>query len=194
MADALKVLWKEFIVLKKINQTWFILIPILFLTVNLSFISIIFIPNGHYFMEMEFGILYLIFIELINILLILIIGITTKNKYAKIASSRSINLYIISDLINLAFFSVVYIFNNSFCFEDSKYYDINLVFKFAVIFPILAIVILINTHKSPFDIIEAETEIIMGYHLEHSGFWFGLFVLVEYIHIFVFSFVIAIIL
>ena len=193
LADALKVLWKEFISLKNTKQVYFVLLPILFLVINLSLVSLFFIPNGYYFLEMEFGILYLIFIELINIILILFIGVSTKNKYAKIASSRSINLYIIADIINLAFFSIIYLQTNSFSFTDLKFYDINSIGKFLIILPIIIIVILINTHKSPFDIIEAETEIIMGYHLEHSGFWFGLFVLVEYIHIFMFSFIMALI-
>ena len=177
--------------MKKTNKSFYILLPVLFFSINLSLISIIFIPQGYYFMEMEFGILYVIFIEILNVICILFIGVTTKNKYALIASSRTINYYIISDIINLAFFSIVYIFTNSFCLEDLKFYDIGLLLKFFLIFPLIILFILLNTHKSPFDIIEAETEIIMGYHLEYSGFWFGIFVLIEYLHIFTFSFIIA---
>lgn len=191
LSDALKVLLKEFLVLKKVNKTFYILIPILFLSINLSLISIFFIPNGYYFIDQEFSILYVIIVEILNIIAILIIGITTKNKYAIIASSRSINLYLVADVINLAFFSLVYFYTNSFALQDLKFYTLDLSLKYLLIFPIIIIIALINTHKSPFDIIEAETEIIMGYHLEYSGFWFGIFVLVEYIHIFIFSFIIA---
>lgn len=123
--------------------------------------------------------------------MILIIGTTTKNKYAIIASSRSINIYIISDIINLTFFSIVYLQTNSFSLQDMNLYSIGYLGKYFLFWPVIILIILINTHKSPFDIIEAETEIIMGYHLEYSGFWFGIFVLVEYIHIFVFSFIMA---
>lgn len=191
LTDALKVLFKEFVVLKKVNKFFYTLIPIIFLTINLSLISIVFIPKGFYFLEQEFSILYLIFVEIFNIFLILIIGFTTKNKYAVIASSRSLNLYLIADIINLAFFSIVYFQTSSFSFQDLNKYDFNSVFKYMLFFPVIVIIILINTHKSPFDIIEAETEIIMGYHLEYSGFWFGIFVLIEYIHIFIFSFIMA---
>lgn len=135
--------------------------------------------------------MYIIIIEIFNIILILIIGVSTKNKYAIIASSRSINIYLISDIINLAFFSLVYLQINSFSLQDFKLHNIGDLGKNALFIPIILLIILINTHKSPFDIIEAETEIIMGYHLEYSGFWFGIFVLVEYIHIFIFSFIMA---
>lgn len=51
LTDALKVLLKEFIVLKKVNKSFYILIPVLFLSINLSLISIIFIPNSYYFID-----------------------------------------------------------------------------------------------------------------------------------------------
>lgn len=114
--------------------------------------------------------MYIIIIEIFNIILILIIGVSTKNKYAIIASSRSINIYLISDIINLAFFSLVYLQINSFSLQDFKLHNIGDLGKNALFIPIILLIILINTHKSPFDIIEAETEIIMGYHLEYSGF------------------------
>ena len=180
-------------VLKNSNQFFFIIIPILFLGVNLSLVSLFFSPQGYFFIEMEYGFLFIIFIELLNIILILIIGVTTKNKYAIIASSRSINFYIITDIVNMAFFTLIYKYTNSFSLSDLKFYDITLIGKFFLIMPIIILILLMNTHKSPFDIIEAETEIIMGYHLEYSGFWFGIFVLVEYIHIFIFSFLMALI-
>lgn len=114
LADALKVLLKEFFILKKVNKSFYILLPIFFLFINLLLVSLIFIPNGYYLFEQEFSLLYLIIIEILNIITILIIGITTKNKYVLIASSRSINLYLISDIINLAFFSIIYLNTNSF--------------------------------------------------------------------------------
>lgn len=51
LTDSLKVLLKEFLVLKKVNKTFYIFIPIIFLSINLSLISIFFIPNGYYFID-----------------------------------------------------------------------------------------------------------------------------------------------
>jgi NADH-quinone oxidoreductase subunit H len=54
--------------------------------------------------------------------------------------------------------------------------------------PYFLVFFLISTAKAPFDIVEAETEIIMGYHVEYSGFLFGLFVLIEYFHVLILSY------
>ena len=51
LTDALKVLLKEFIVLKKVNKVFYIFIPVIFLFLNLSLISILFIPKGYYFID-----------------------------------------------------------------------------------------------------------------------------------------------
>lgn len=51
LTDALKVLLKEFIVLKKVNKVFYIFIPITFLFLNLSLIAILFVPKGYYFID-----------------------------------------------------------------------------------------------------------------------------------------------
>ena len=53
---------------------------------------------------------------------------------------------------------------------------------------------LLDVNKVPFDLVEAESELIMGYHVEYSGFLFGLFVLVEYLHLFFFIYVLSLLL
>jgi NADH:ubiquinone oxidoreductase subunit H len=54
--------------------------------------------------------------------------------------------------------------------------------------PILIYFILIEINKVPFDFQEAESELIMGYTNEYVGFLFGVYVLIEYLHIFIYSY------
>lgn len=54
--------------------------------------------------------------------------------------------------------------------------------------PIIVYFILLEINKVPFDFQEAESELIMGFTNEYSGFLFGVFVLIEYLHIFIFSY------
>jgi NADH-quinone oxidoreductase subunit H len=54
------------------------------------------------------------------------------------------------------------------------------------------ITFLLETNRAPFDLAEAESEIVAGYTVEYGGFYFGLYYLGEYLHLFFFSLVISI--
>jgi NADH-quinone oxidoreductase subunit H len=56
---------------------------------------------------------------------------------------------------------------------------------------ILSITFLLETNRAPFDLAEAESEIVAGYFVEYGGFYFGLYYLGEYLHLFFFSLVIS---
>ena len=57
--------------------------------------------------------------------------------------------------------------------------------------PILFLVFLLEINKVPFDFQEAESELIMGYTTEYMGFLFGIYVLIEYLHIFIYSYILV---
>jgi NADH-quinone oxidoreductase subunit H len=65
--------------------------------------------------------------------------------------------------------------------------EVPLFIIFYSIYSILIIVTLMEINRSPFDLVEAENELISGYHVELGGFFFGLFYLAEYFHLFFFS-------
>lgn len=64
---------------------------------------------------------------------------------------------------------------------------------FIPILPVILFLFLIDINKVPFDLVEAESELIMGYHIEYTGFLFGLFVLIEYLHLFFFIYLLHLI-
>ena len=114
-----------------------------------------------------------------------------KNKYTNIAGLRIINGTIVYEIFLTIFFLIfvflfsnnsIYAFNNNYIF----YYKI-ITYFFLVIMYIS--VFLINLNKVPYDLIEAETEIIMGYTVEHSGFLFGSLLMIEYLHLIFWTFI-----
>jgi NADH-quinone oxidoreductase subunit H len=66
-------------------------------------------------------------------------------------------------------------------FQDSFYWHI---FIFLPIFPILIVSFLLETNRIPFDVVEAESELVAGYTTEYGGFFFVLFYLSEYFHLY----------
>ena len=64
-------------------------------------------------------------------------------------------------------------------------------FVFSFSFSLILIVVLMEVNRSPFDLNEAESELVSGYHIEYGAFFFGLFYLGEYFHLFFFSVIIV---
>ena len=196
IADALKVLWKEFVLLFNVNSFYFLLLPVLYLNINLLFfINIYWFSNTSLF-NVEYNVVFFIIINILLHILIILVGFFIKNKYTVIASSRLINIAFSTELFVLLIDTFIYFLVKSFSF--SKFFTIknysSLLYLSIVIIPLLLIFFLLETAKTPFDIVEAETEIIMGYHVEYSGFLFGLFVLAEYFHVFTSIYVLTLIL
>lgn len=196
IADALKVFFKDYLLLFHTNKYFFFLMPILFLNLNLLFWSNIIFFNNCLYIQIEYNILFLMFFSLCSNLFIFFVGIFSKNKYTILTSNRLLNLLFINEIFLSSFFLFIFIYFNSFNFNKIlllKFNNVNM-FIFIIILPLLLFLFLMDINKVPFDLIEAESELIMGYHIEYSGFMFGLFVLVEYLHLFFFLYFIQLLL
>ena len=134
----------------------------------------------------------LILSVLINFFIILI-GINSNNKYATLASMRAVlSLFCLELLLSLMFLNV-YIYSNSFNFSymfiiQQEYW---LLSAFLLVLSNILIVTLLEINRAPFDLTEAESELISGFHVEYGAFFFGLFYLGEYFHLFFFSVVLT---
>lgn len=195
LADAVKVLIKESIYLFGVNKIFFFLLPISFLNLNcLLVLNIIWANNTSYY-SIEYNILFFIIIEIMSHIIIMITGIILKNKYTLIASSRSLNITFIAELFTTTLLSIVFIVFNTFSINFllvtlNNYYKTILLLP---MIPLFVFLFLVSNGKVPFDLIEAETEIIMGYHVEYSGFLSAIYILVEYIHVLFFLYFLFII-
>ncbi len=189
IADALKMFLKGCLVPNRANQFFFLFYPSLVLAVcYLFWLNSLWGINLMYF-ELEYNIIYTNIISgLINFFIILV-GVFSLNKYATLAALRTVvMLFCLELLLGLFLLNIVAYsnsFNFSFLFLIQEEYP--LAFCFFFINSIILIVILMEVNRSPFDLNEAESELISGYHVEYGAFFFGLFYLGEYFHLFFFS-------
>jgi NADH:ubiquinone oxidoreductase subunit H len=88
-------------------------------------------------------------------------------------------------LITLLYLCIIFLINSlniaTVCSYQGEY---PLLLNLVVILNIIIILILLEVNKSPFDLTEAETELVTGFHTEYGAFFFALFYLGEYFHIF----------
>lgn len=194
IADALKLFIKGIIVPDQVNKFWFVAVPSFVAAVCYTFwMNSVWGPSLSIF-EIEYNIVYANILSLLFGFSVILTGYFSKNKYAMMASVRCgilmLNLEIFLGLLilNLVFLT------ESFCFSVFVIYQE--FFWFCIyLFGVLGLIIitfLLETNRAPFDLAEAESELIAGYTVEYGGFYFALYYLGEYFHLFFFSMVISI--
>lgn len=196
IADALKLFLKGIIVPDNLNKFWFVTIPSFAATMCYTFwMNSMWGPSLSIF-EIEYNIVFANLLSVLFGFCIILAGYFSKSKYALLASIRCgvlmINLEII---LGLMFFNLI-ILSESFSFSLFVLIQENiwLIFIFFFSFGLIIIVFLLETNRAPFDLAEAESELVAGYTVEYGGFYFALFYLGEYFHLFFFSMVISILL
>lgn len=194
LADALKLFVKGIIIPDEVNKFWFVAIPSIVAAICYTFwINSVWGPSISIF-ELEYNIVYGSLLSVIFSYCIILTGYFSKNKYAVMASVRCmllvLNLEVFLGLLVLNIVLLVETFN----FNVFSVYQEVIWFAFTFFFVLALIIItfLLETNRAPFDLAEAESELIAGYTVEYGGFFFALFYLGEYFHLFFFSMVISI--
>jgi len=194
IADALKLFIKGALIPDESNKFWFITVPAILAAVCYSlWMNSMWGPSLSLF-EVEYNAVYASLLSILFSFCILLTGYFSKNKYAMMGSLRCALL-----VLNLELFLGLMILNlvlitESFCFSVFVIYQeyIWFIFIYFGLIGLVAIVFLLETNRAPFDLAEAETELVAGYFVEFGGFYFGLYYLGEYLHLFFFSSVISI--
>ena len=187
--DGIKLVGKELITPRAADWKLFALAPILvFMPVLVAFLVLPFDKNL-IIRDMNVGILLIFAFSTFSVLAILAGGWASNNKYALLGAIRSVAQNIAYEIpLLLAVMSVV-LMTQSFRF--SEIVGAQGRFWFVFLQPVAAIIFLIcataETNRAPFDIPEAESELIAGFHTEYSGMRFGLFFLAEYTNMFIVS-------
>lgn len=194
LADALKLLFKEIIYLIHTNKVLLVIIPVILLNLNIIMVINITWFGNIYLYNTEFFLFFIFIIESVTNIFLTYTGMLVKNKYTIIASVRLVNGVIVFEIFLTSVFMLLYLIHNSISLnpiQDTWLYYPNII-TYILLVPLIIYLILINLKKVPFDLIEAETEIIMGYAVEHSGFLAGGLLLIEYLHLFFWSYFLAI--
>nr|YP_009541997.1 NADH dehydrogenase subunit 1 [Neogoniolithon spectabile]AYR06667.1 NADH dehydrogenase subunit 1 [Neogoniolithon spectabile] len=181
-ADALKLFVKETVLPSSANLVIFIIAPIL--TFLLALISWCVIPFGEglVYSDINVGILYVLAISSLGVYGIIMAGWASNSKYAFLGALRSaaqmvsyeVSLGLI--LINVLLCAGSLNFTEIVLSQQKIWYIVPLLPLFIMFY----ISILAETNRAPFDLPEAEAELVAGYNVEYSAMGFALFFLGEY--------------
>jgi len=182
LADGLKLFVKETVLPSSANLNIFILSPIL--TFLLALISWCALPisEGAVLSDLNIGVLYLLAISSLGVYGIIMSGWSSNSKYAFLGALRS-TAQMVSYEVSIGLILInVLICVGSLNFSEIILFQSNIWFIFPLfpIFLLFYISILAETNRAPFDLPEAEAELVAGYNVEYSAMGFALFFLGEY--------------
>jgi NADH:ubiquinone oxidoreductase subunit 1 (chain H) len=194
IADALKLFIKGSLVPDEANKFWFITIPSVVIAICYSFwMNAVWGPSISIF-EIEYNIVLCSLFSALFTLCIILTGYFSKNKYAMLGGIRAgigmLNLELFLGLmfLNITLISESFSFLNIVTYQEIYW----LCLLFFLLLGIITITFLLEVSRAPFDLSEAESELVAGYTVEYGGFFFGIYYLGEYLHLYFFSIVIAI--
>lgn len=196
IVDALKIFFKDYFYIVKVKKYYFFLLPVLFLIYNLFFLINFQWATNIYIHDIEINVIFLVVFSSISNILVFLTGYVCKNKYTVITSSRSISVFFINELLMTLICCHFFFLSKSFSFSNYLILTSNITgfFLWLPLIPVLIFLMLLEINKVPFDFQEAEAELIMGYTNEYTGFLFGVYVLIEYLHIFIYIYFFSILL
>ncbi|MDB3893132.1 NADH-quinone oxidoreductase subunit NuoH [Candidatus Thioglobus sp.] len=185
IADALKLMTKEIIFPSKANIYLFLLAPILAIAPAIAVWAVIPFDEGIYVTNLDVSLLYVLAIGSIGVYGIILAGWASNSKYPLLGALRSASLLVSYEIvIGFALVTVVMIagsVNLNTIVAGQQGSIIN--WYFIPLFPMMIIFFisaLVETNRAPFDVVEGESEIVGGTHVEYSGMTFAVFFLAEY--------------
>ena len=186
VADALKMLTKEDITPTGADRFLYNLAPLItFASVILLWAIIPFTPL-HIGADLSIGILYFVAIGSIASVKIMVAGWSSNNKYALLGAFRTIALIVSYEVPMVLALLIPVLLTGSMSMQEITVAQSGMWYVFMS--PLAAIIFFIanlaETGRAPFDLIEAESELIAGYNIEYSGFKFGMFMAGEFMHVF----------
>lgn len=182
LADGLKLFAKETTLPSSANISVFLLAPSLSFILSLMGWSVIPFGEGVVVSDLNLGILYLLAISALNVYGILFAGWSSNSKYAYLGALRSAAQMIGYEIsIGFTILNVV-ICTGSFNLSTIVLAQTKVWFFIPLlpIFIIFYVSMLAETNRHPFDLPEAEAELVSGYNVEYSSMTFALFFLSEY--------------
>jgi len=187
LADALKYLFKEIIIPASANKIIFILAPIITMTLALVAWAVIPFDEEMILADINVGILYLFAISSLSVYGIIMGGWASNSKYPFLGAIRSA-----AQMVSYEVSIGIIIINVLLCVGSLNLSKIVIaqenvwfIFPLFPMFVIFFISILAETNRPPFDLPEAESELVAGYQTEYSGMMYAMFWLGEYANILV---------
>jgi NADH-quinone oxidoreductase subunit H len=196
VADTVKLLFKEAIFPKGVDRKLFVLAPII---VNVgAFMPFVVIPWGARLQpaDLNVGIFYVSAIASLSTVGLIMAGWASNNKYSLFGAMRSAAQIVSYEIPALMIILVPVMIVGSLSLQDIVAAQAGglqnwLLFRYFPIMPVAFVCFFVcalaETNRAPFDIPEAESELVAGFHTEYSGFFFAMFFMAEYTEMFVVS-------
>ena len=185
LADALKYIFKEIIIPASSNKVIFILAPIITMTLALIAWAVIPFNEGQVLANINVGILYIFAVSSLGVYGIIMGGWASNSKYPFLGAIRSA-----AQMVSYEVSIGIIIINVLLCVGSLNLSDIVLaqqemwfIIPLFPMFVIFFISSLAETNRPPFDLPEAEAELVAGYQTEYSGMMYAMFWLGEYANI-----------
>jgi NADH-quinone oxidoreductase subunit H len=186
VADAVKLLFKEAIYPAGADKFLFILAPCL--VVVGAFLSFVVVPFGHNLQtaDLNVGVFYVVAVSSLSTVGLIMAGWASNNKYALFGAMRSAAQIVSYEIPAVMTLLIIVMMVGSLSLQDIVSLQGG-----GLLMPIAFIVFftagLAECNRAPFDIPEAESELVAGFHTEYSGFFFAMFFMAEYTEMVVIS-------
>lgn len=189
VADVAKLLLKEDTIPKNAERELFILAPVIAFVPSFAVLATIPYTNWGYFANLNVGILYYAALSSISTIGIVLGGWASNNKYALLGGMRSAAQMISYEIPLVISMTGVIMVTGSMNLREvvlqqgGGFWHWNFLPQL-IGFAVFVIASVSELNRTPFDLPEAESELVAGYHVEYSGFRFAFFMLAEYVYVF----------
>lgn len=191
-ADAIKMLTKEDVMPTAADRWVFNAAPVLILTVAVLIWAVIPLGKGVSGSDLNIGIFYILSLGSGGMVALLMAGWGSNNKYALLGALRAVAQLISYEIPQVLSVLAVVMVVGSFSMQDIiQAQDIPFVFVMPLTALLFLIASLAEIGRQPYDLVEADSEIVAGYFVEYSGMKFGQFYLSEFMNSFAISVITA---
>jgi NADH-quinone oxidoreductase subunit H len=185
-ADAFKFMFKEVIIPDTANKVVFLIAPLVTATLAFAGWAVVPVANGWVVSDINVGILYLFAMSSLGVYGIIMAGWASNSKYPFLSALRAA-AQMVSYEVSIGFVIItVLLFAGSLNLSAIVRAQEHGWFVFSILFPMLPIFFvsaLAETNRPPFDLVEAESELVAGFFVEYSATPFLLFFLGEYVSV-----------
>jgi len=183
VADMVKLLGKQLLTPVATDKWVFLFAPVLVFLPTMALASLIPVSGAEAFADMPIGLVAIVAISSITVLAIFMGGWASNNKYAVLGGMRSVAQVISYEIPVLLSVLAVVLVAKSLNLREIVEAQQRFVW-YALVLPVPAVIYIIGitaeTNRAPFDIPEAESELVAGFHTEYAGMRYAMFMFAEY--------------
>ena len=182
VADAIKILIKEDIIPARADKVVHWLAPVVAFTPALMIFAVIPFQDGALLADLNIGILYIVAVSSVGVVGVFMAAWACNNKFSLIGAMRTVAQIVSYEIpLGLAIIGVVLVAGSLSMNQIVASQNIPFILLQPLGFLIFFLSACAEINRTPFDLMEADSEVVDGYHIEYSGMKFAMFYLAEYV-------------